>query len=164
MTRPTQHWRRTLLAAMIAIGSPLADADFDSGNNAYRTQAWGEAFDEWQRCATQGVAACQYGLGILYDEGRSVEADLYTALNWYERAARQGHADAMMQLGFLYATGRGDIVQNAVLAWVWFARAASKGAEQGTEYRDRVGALLSIKELAEAQRKADSLSIEYRQQ
>lgn len=164
MTRPAPRWRQTLLAAMIAIGSPLlARADFDSGNNAYRAQAWGEAFDEWQRCAHQSVAACQYGLGVLFDERRLNEADLYTALNWYERAAKKGNMDAMMQLGFLYATGRGDVAQNAVLAWAWFARAASKGARQGAEYRDRVGALLNIKELAEAQRKADSLSIEYHQ-
>ena len=93
-----------------------------------------------------------------------MQPDLYTALHWYERAARQANPDAMMQLGFLYATGRGDIVQNAVLAWVWFARAASRGVVQAARNRDRIGELLTSSELADAQRRADQLSIEYHQQ
>ena len=164
MKTPPQPWIRILKAIVLAAGSSAASADFEAGLGAYRAQAYGEAFDEWQGCANENVAACQYALGVLHDEGRSVEPNLYAALKWYERAARQGYPDAMMQLGFLYATGRGDIVQNAVLAWVWFARAAVKGVELAAGHRDRVGRFLSAPELAEAQRRADQLSIEYHQQ
>jgi len=162
--RSTQRWLRTLTAMVLLAGSVQTKADFESGLSAYRTGSYGEAFDEWQQCANEGVAACQYAFGVLYDEGRSVKSDLYAALRWYERAARQANPDAMMQLGFLYATGRGDIVQNAVLAWVWFARAAALGVEQAAQNRDRIRELLTGSELADAQRRADQLSIEYHQQ
>jgi TPR repeat protein len=155
---------RIFIALMLASASSQAQTDFELGLSAYQSHAYGDAFDAWQGCANESVAACQYGLGVLYDEGRAVQADLYAALRWYERAARQGYPDAMMQLGFLYATGRGEIVQNAVLAWAWFARAAAQGAAQAAQNRDRVGELLTDTERADAQRRADQLSIEYRQQ
>ena len=164
MNRLGRGYLQTLTAIIVTAASPFIEADFDSGLSAYRANSFGKAFDDWQDCAKQDVAACQYGLGVLYDEGRSVQPDLYTALHWYERAARQANPDAMMQLGFLYATGRGDIVQNAVLAWVWFARAASRGVVQAARNRDRIGELLTSSELADAQRRADQLSIEYHQQ
>jgi len=160
----TRHWLRTLTAIAVTAASLPTAADFESGLNAYRARAFGEAFDAWQGCANNDVAACQYALGVLYDEGRPMQADLYTALRWYERAARQAHPDAMMQLGFLYATGRGGIVQNAVLAWAWFARAAVQDVKQAAGNRDRVGELLTAPELARAQRLADQFSIEYHQQ
>lgn len=164
MQRSTKHWLRTVTAVLLMAGSSHGEADFESGLSAYRTRSYGKAFDEWQQCANKGVAACQYALGVLYDEGRSVNSDVYAALRWYERAARQAHPDAMMQLGFLYATGRSDIVQNAVLAWVWFSRAAVQNVEQAAKNRDRIGELLTASELADAQRRADQLSIEYHQQ
>jgi TPR repeat protein len=164
MGRTTQTWRRAATVLLLTTAPYQSEADFESGLNAYRTQAYGEAFDDWQRCANEHSAACQYALGVLHDEGRAVEADVYAALRWYERAARQAYPDAMMQLGFLYATGRGEIVQNAVLAWVWFSRAAVKGVTHAAPHRDRVGRLLTAAELADAQRRADLLSIEYQQQ
>ena len=164
MRSSTRHWLRTLTAIAVTATSLPTAADFESGLTAYRAHAFGEAFDAWQGCANNDVAACQYALGVLYDEGRPMQADLYTALRWYERAARQAHPDAMMQLGFLYATGRGGIVQNAVLAWAWFARAAVQDVKQAARNRDRVGELLTAAELARAQRLADQLSIKYHQQ
>ena len=164
MRSSTRHLLRTLTAIAVTAASLPTAADFESGLTAYRAHDFGEAFDAWQGCANNDVAACQYALGVLYDEGQPMQADLYTALRWYQRAARQAHPDAMMQLGFLYATGRGGIVQNAVLAWAWFARAAVQDVKQAARNRDRVGELLTAPELARAQRLADQLSIEYHQQ
>ena len=164
MGRSKQHLLRAVTTVLLAAAWHHGQADFESGLSAYQTQAYGEAFDDWQRCANENVAACQYALGVLHDEGRSVEPNIYAALRWYERSARQAYPEAMMQLGFLYATGRGEIVQNAVLAWVWFARAAAKGVKQAAQHRDRTGRLLTAAELADAQRRADLLSLEYLQQ
>ena len=160
----TLRWLAALTALSASATSPIAVADFESGLDAYRAGSFGEAFDQWQGCANENDAACQYALGVLYDEGRPIQADPYAALRWYERAARQAYPDAMMQLGFIYATGRGQVTQNATLAWVWFARAAVRGAPQAAQNRDRIGELLTESELADAQRKADQLSIEYHQQ
>ncbi len=162
MQKSVKHCLKTVATIAFVVSSVSeANADFDSGLKAFQGRDYGMAFDQWQSCAAEKSAACQYGLGVLYDEGRAVQSDIYAALRWYERAARQAHPDAMMQLAFLYATGRGEVVQNAVLAWVWFSRAAVKGVPQAAIYRDRIGELLTESELAVAQRRAVQQSIEY---
>ena len=167
--KPQPAWKHCnpLIGALLTvlIVTPTSEAaDFESGLKAFREKSYGEAFDQWKPCANAGNAACQYAIGVLYDEGRAVDADIYLALKWYQRAARQGNPDAMMQLGFLYATGRSEIIQNPVLAWVWFARAATLKVDHAAEHRDRIAGVLTEPELADAQHRADLLSIEYSQQ
>jgi hypothetical protein len=69
MERTTQNWLRAVTTVLLAAASHHGQADFESGLSAYRTQAYGEAFDDWQRCANENVAACQYAVGVLHDEG-----------------------------------------------------------------------------------------------
>jgi len=149
------------LGICLALASSGAFTDFASGLAAFREKAYGDAHDRWQECARQGSADCQYGLGVIYDEGLGVAADIYQALVWYEQAARQDHPDALMQLGFLYATGRDGIVQDPVQAWAWFARAASLGVPGAAEGRNRVAKVLTSEERARAERLADEASIRY---
>jgi len=147
---------------MVAAMSTGACADgFDDGLAAYRSQDYAAAHDHWHECATAGTARCQFGLGMLHDAGLGVVKDGNEALAWYERAAAQEYPDALMQLGFLYAVGRERVSQRPVLAWAWFARAAAVGVPEAAGHRDRVGALLTEEELAQAQRIADEFSIRY---
>jgi TonB family protein len=48
--------------------------------------------------AGAGVAHAQYQVGVYYEKGLSVPADLAEALRWYEKAAAQGHVLAIQRL------------------------------------------------------------------
>lgn len=156
-----RHLYRHALATSIALVSTAVPADFQHGLDAFQEQAYGTAQERWRECALADVADCQYGIGVLYDDGLGVEADTFEALRWYEQAARKSHPDALMQLGFIYATGRGDIIQDPILAWAYFARAATLGVAGSVESRERVGRDLTVTERARAEQLADELSIRY---
>lgn len=158
MTRPCQRFG---LAAGLALASLAVLADFQSGLDAFNDRDYSQARDRWQECAIAGDPSCQYGVGVIHDDGLGVKADTFEALRWYEQAARKAHPDALMQLGFLYATGRGGIIQDPVQAWAYFARAAAMGVTGAAESRDRVARELSIEERARAARLADEASIRY---
>jgi TPR repeat protein len=148
-------------AVLVALSPAVPAAGFDQGLAAFDAADYGLAQERWRACAREGIAACQYGLGVLHDEGLGVEQDVTEARRWYMRAARRDHPDALMRLGFLHAIGRGDVAQDPAQAWAWFARAASLGVPQAAEHRDRVGQMLTAEELARAQGLADELSIRH---
>jgi hypothetical protein len=52
----------------------------------------------WRAAAARGDAIAQYNLGVLYERGIGVEADIAKAKAWYERAAARNHADAKAAL------------------------------------------------------------------
>lgn len=83
-------------SAASAAGS--SDADLAWARGDYRA-AFARAFEP----ASRGNAHAQFLLGEAYRLGRSVDADVPTAEQWYMRAARQGDIAAAAELGLLYA-------------------------------------------------------------
>ena len=57
-------------------------------------QDYGKARLAWSKAAAAGNAAGLNGLGLLYEEGLGVEADLKRALGYYEQAAARDHGAA----------------------------------------------------------------------
>ena len=54
----------------------------------------------WLRLsAMQGYAEAQYALGICYQDGIGVKADIEKAMDWYERSAAQNYPDAICSVG-----------------------------------------------------------------
>ena len=68
----------------------------------------------------------QYRLGDMYAEGKGVEQNDKTAMQWYQRAADHGIADAQYNVGASYAAGLG-VAQSDADAAKWFRRAADQG-------------------------------------
>ncbi len=66
----------------------------------------------YEAAAAQGHVHAQYNLGACWLHGHGTEADIPTAVLWYERAAAQGSAPAQQMLEQLRASetpqGRGD--------------------------------------------------------
>ena len=71
-------------------------------------------------------ARAQFALGLMYENGEGLTADLAQALEWYTKSADQGYAKAHYQLGLLYLKGRG-VKRDDSRAGEWFARAAEGG-------------------------------------
>ena len=67
-------------------------------------------------------------LGVLYENGEGVEADLGEAARWYRQAAADGVVLAQLTLGLMYREGRGvprdDGRSRALVARAWPSRAS----------------------------------------
>lgn len=68
----------------------------------------------------------EYLMGVMYEYGYGVEADIQEALRWYRLAADQGLSQAQNSLGFMYILGLG-VKCDAERAAYWLQRAAEQG-------------------------------------
>ena len=105
------------------------------------------------RAAVQGNPEAQYNLGASFDEGQGVQQDYAAAASWYRMAAEQGYASAQTNLGIKYAKGQG-VPQDFAAAHMWFNLAAASGQKNALKYRDKLAAVMTPAQLAEAQKLA----------
>ena len=71
----------------------------------------------------------------------------------YKLAAKQGNADAQYNLALGYAHGNG-VIQDMVLAHMWFNIAASNGYEDAKKGIDFLAGQMTSEQIAEAQKLA----------
>lgn len=87
---------------------------------------YGDAIRWYQRAADAGDARAQFLLGVRYETGTGVDADLGKAAVWYGRAAAQGHPEAQFKLAVMTAEGRG-VTQDVMEAAGLYEQAAEAG-------------------------------------
>src|SRR5690348_786579 len=89
---------------LVAAGLPcsLAAADFQAGLEAYKRGDFAVAMQEWMPYAQRGDGNAEYNIGLLYAQGRGVQKDTATAVEWYKKAAAHGVAAAAYNLGIIY--------------------------------------------------------------
>ncbi|MDT8404546.1 tetratricopeptide repeat protein [Sulfuriflexus sp.] len=68
----------------------------------------------------------EYLMGVMFEYGYGVEADIQEALRWYRAAAEQGLPQAQNSLGFMYSIGLG-VKCDAERAAHWLQLAAEQG-------------------------------------
>jgi|TARA_R110002124_G_C8677892_1_gene491821 TPR repeat protein len=69
------------------------------------------------------------------------------------KAADQGLVDAQFKLGGMFHLGRG-VIQDAVMAHMYFNIASAGGSDSARKNRDRVAEQMTREQVAEAQRLA----------
>ncbi len=111
------------------------------------------AFKAFSKAAEQGDAEAQFGLGVMYTDGKGVPQDYKQAFSWYRKAAEQGLATAQFGLGAMYANGDG-VPQDYVQAHKWFNLAAANGDKAATGNRNSVSNKMTPAQIAEAQKLA----------
>jgi TPR repeat protein len=99
------------------------EALFDAGNVA---RARGLCEQE----AGQGNAEAAYVLGVMYEQGQGVTANLSRAVEEYRRAASGGSARAQLNLGLMHQDGRG-VSRDPRAAADLFRRSAERGLADG---------------------------------
>ncbi len=107
----------------------------------------------YRKAAEQGDAFAQDRLGYQYANGLGVTQDYAAAAIWYRKAADQGQADARASLGFQYANGLG-VPQDYVTAHMWFSLASASGNRDAARGRDKIAALMTPEQIAQAQQLA----------
>ena len=121
-------------------------------------QDYAAAVGWYRKAADQGYASAQYNLGLMYDNGQGVPQDYAAAAGWYRKAADQGLAQAQYNLGAMYDNGQG-VPQDYAAAHKWFNLSAARATDadvrdRAVRNRDRVAALMTPAQIAEAQRLA----------
>ncbi|VWD18571.1 tetratricopeptide repeat protein [Burkholderia lata] len=89
------------------------------------------AADCFQLAADRGYAPAQSALGLMYDMGLKLPADLGKATALYRSAARQGDPLGLESMGTLYQQGRG-VKENQLTAYTFYLAAlkSSKGSRK----------------------------------
>jgi TPR repeat protein len=68
----------------------------------------GQARHWYEKAAAAGIAQAMLNLGLMYESGDGVAADVAAARQWYEKAAVAGDSDAAAQLSRLNAKKRNE--------------------------------------------------------
>lgn len=76
--------------------------------------------------AESGFAPAQNLMGVLYANGRGVEKNLETAIEWYTKAAESGYRSSMYNLGRIYDMGK-EVERDTEKAFYWLEKAANEG-------------------------------------
>ncbi len=118
---------RALAWLLVALAVALpARADFEAGVAAARTGDYATALREWRPLAAGGHRDAQFNLGLAYENGFGVAADVAEAARWYRRAAEQDDRQAQAYLAEMYAKGLG-IARDDIEALRWYRSAAERG-------------------------------------
>ncbi|MDP7011807.1 MAG: tetratricopeptide repeat protein [Verrucomicrobiota bacterium] len=91
------------------------------------------AFEEFSKAARMGHGPAQNNLGLMYQMGVGVKANLEESVRWYQYAANQDNLDAQFNLGLMTLRGEGGLKADKVKAFVLWGRAAMKAHRQATE-------------------------------
>jgi TPR repeat protein len=79
-----------------------------------------------RRAAADGDASAQFEVAARLAEGKGIDQDFKSAVEWYLRSAASGFAQAQYRLGTHYERGLG-VDRDAERARVWYQRAAEQG-------------------------------------
>jgi TPR repeat protein len=142
----------------LAEWTPLAEqGDADAQYNLGYMYAVGEGVLENYRtsakwftlAAEQGLADAQVRLALMFAMGKGVLENNKTAYKWAKLAATQDHGDAQ---GFLGALAVVD--EDYLRAYMWYSLAIYNGAEDISEAKDAVKALMTSADVDTAQQMA----------
>ena len=126
----TRTLKRLLLAASMCCLVATANATpHDDAITAHDRGDYAQALKIFRSLASQGDAAAQNNIGLMYAEGQGVPQDYKEAVKWYRLAAAQGYAIAQLNIGGMYLNGFG-VTQNYKEAAKWLRLAAAQGDEK----------------------------------
>ena len=119
----------------------------------------------WAPLGKDGDCDAQFGLGLLYFEGRAVSQSYEKAREWWDKAANQGQPQAQVALGLMYAhgeipysvfqCGRGcGVAKDLAIAYEWLSLASQSGfpreENQAKKLLDKIKPEMSPEQISEA--------------
>jgi len=104
------------------------------GKNGYNTGLlaseagdYAAAVVAWQPLASQGDAAAQFNLALMYHRGLGVASDERKAVQWYQKSASNGYAKAQEFLSAAYREGWFGLEKNPQKAEYWSQQLENNG-------------------------------------
>ncbi len=106
-------------------GESVLGALYELGSPTMRRQDT-EAAKWFRKAAEQGEPQAQFGLGVMYANGRGVPQDYAQAMKWFRAAVDRGNLAPSFYLGLFYENGLG-VAKNDAEAVKWYTKAAALG-------------------------------------
>ena len=110
-------------------------------------------FEEAKVNAEKGDADAQYQVGVMYRDGKTVNADLKQAFRHFKKSADQGHVMAQYELGVLHGKGA---KRDGIAAFTWLNIAGANGSRMAAEALGKFPERLTNDQIS----KADALARE----
>ncbi|MDZ7937299.1 MAG: hypothetical protein U5M53_03045 [Rhodoferax sp.] len=160
---PRTTWNNALrlglaIALISTAGFAAAQTDTQRYAQAQQMLLSGQhaaAAQVFRQLATQGDAASQFQLSLLYRSGRGVAASTQQSLQWLQRSARSGYAAALSNLGGEYAKGQ-LLREDNVKALTLFLLAQARGLEVAGTNAQTAARTLSAEQIRHARTQAQS--------
>ena len=146
-----KRYLAAILAGVVIVVAGCATDPYHNGFKAYRNGEYGAARQELAPLAEQGDDEAQLHMGLLFRDGLGVMPDYREAEKWLKRSAEQENIKARIALGSLYADPHG-LIQNDVLALLWFNFALSQGSREALSLRENLVRRMTPAQIMEAQR------------
>ena len=115
-----------ILTAALLLASVTAQAGLPEAESAYQSKNFKAAIREFEPLAVSGVAAAQFYIGLMFDNGEGLPQSHQRAMGWYLKAAKQGYAPAQSNLGVIYERGT-NVDLSLKEAVSWYRKAAARG-------------------------------------
>ncbi|MGE0238107.1 MAG: tetratricopeptide repeat protein [Parvibaculaceae bacterium] len=115
-----------LLLCLLAAAPALAQPSYEEAVLLYEDKDYKGARDIAEAAAKKGDARAMTMLGLFYQKGLGVAADLNKAVDWYAQAAEKNNLDAQYALAEIYlggALGEADVERGRY----WLIKAAAQG-------------------------------------
>jgi TPR repeat protein len=113
-------------ATAFLLASAGAKGGLLEAENAYKNKNYKVAQQQLEPLVNNGVAAAQFLVGLMFDNGDGVAQNYKRAMEWYLKAAKQGYAPAQCNLGVIYEKGTGVNLSEKEAAF-WYRKAAEQG-------------------------------------
>lgn len=110
------------------IGTQLASADFQTGQEAFSQKEFSTAIEQWRLAAHKGDGRAQFSLGKMFEEGaEGIESDLVRSYGWFKLSAAQnvdGATDALNRLQKEMSPGQIEEANAQAVAalGIWFRK------------------------------------------
>jgi hypothetical protein len=123
---------------------------------------WGAPKNEveavkWARLsADQGDAQGEDLMALMLAEEPAAPKDDVEAVKWARLSAQQGHEGGEFILGGMYLMGRGGLTKDYIEADKWYILCGRTNRASVATNRKRVESFMSVKDIAEANRRADA--------
>ncbi len=119
------------------IADQIADKEYKAGDYA-------KAAVYYEKAISEGDAAAQNCLGVMYAKGQGVKRDLNKAFSFFTSSAIKGWSEAKFNLGIAYKYGKGTR-KDTRLAKKWFEQAALSCARNSysEKIRERANIILA---------------------
>ena len=120
-------FRLAILLCLALAGPALAQNNsYEEAVSSYEDKDYKEAFTIAEAAAKKGDARAMAMLGVLYQKGLGVTADLNKAVDWYADAAEKDNLGAQYSLGEIYLSGElGE--PDTERGRYWMLKAAGQG-------------------------------------
>jgi uncharacterized protein len=145
-----------LLALVLNTSGPAQAGGWDDpGFNAYSEEDYEIAIAAWQPFEEQTDPSTLIRIGWMHKFGEGMEVDCRRAAYFFSKAAKAGDPWSQFNLADLYHYGDGNVDEDLVEAYMWYALAINGGYERTNTRLAQITPKMTAEQIARAKKAAE---------